>query len=172
MELVLLRCNRDPTSPLSYWLGWYKSAIATRRYQFHTTDAWRYFLGVSWITCKQLSTKTLFVNINGFNIENLTCMIGIYHIHNCALLSNIHYLFCTMSSMVWYLSICLRLPFSRVIYSKISMNNTMRRLTHWRLWWRPQNWLFWNCWKRGAAWYKLRYAHLKSPINAQETPIA
>ena len=44
MELVSLRCNRDFTSASSYGLGWYKYAIATQWYQFHTTDAWWFSL--------------------------------------------------------------------------------------------------------------------------------
>ena len=44
MELVSLRCNRDFTSASSYGLGWYKCAIATQWYQFHTTDAWWFSL--------------------------------------------------------------------------------------------------------------------------------
>ena len=40
MELVSLRYNRDFTSASSYGLGWFKYAIATQWYQFHTTDAW------------------------------------------------------------------------------------------------------------------------------------
>ena len=39
VEMVLLRCNRDFTSASSYGLCWYKYAIATQWYQFHTTDA-------------------------------------------------------------------------------------------------------------------------------------
>ena len=39
MELVSLRCNRDFTSASSYGLRWYKYAIVTQWYQFHTTDA-------------------------------------------------------------------------------------------------------------------------------------
>ena len=44
MELVSLRCNRDFTSASSSGLGWYKYAIATQWYQFHTTDAWWFSL--------------------------------------------------------------------------------------------------------------------------------
>ena len=44
MELVSLHCNRDFTSASSYGLGWYKYAIATQWYQFHTTDAWWFSL--------------------------------------------------------------------------------------------------------------------------------
>ena len=44
MELVSLPCNRDFTSASSYGLGWYKCAIATQWYQFHTTDAWWFSL--------------------------------------------------------------------------------------------------------------------------------
>ena len=44
MELVSLRCNRDFTSASSCGLGWYKYAIATQWYQFHTTDAWWFSL--------------------------------------------------------------------------------------------------------------------------------
>ena len=40
MELASLRCYRDLTPALSYGLGWYKYAIATKWYQFYTTDAW------------------------------------------------------------------------------------------------------------------------------------
>ena len=50
MELVSLRCNRDFTSASSYGLGWYKYAIATQWYQFHTTDAW-------WFSLKTLLVK-------------------------------------------------------------------------------------------------------------------
>ena len=46
MELVSLRCNRDFTSASSYGLGWYKYAIATQWYQFHTTDAWWFSLNM------------------------------------------------------------------------------------------------------------------------------
>ena len=46
MELVSLRCNRDFTSASSYGLGWYKYAIATQWYQFHTTDAWWFSLNI------------------------------------------------------------------------------------------------------------------------------
>ena len=44
MELASLRCNRNFTSASSYGLGWYKYAIATQWYQFHTTDAWWFSL--------------------------------------------------------------------------------------------------------------------------------
>ena len=47
MELVSLRCNRDFTSASSYGLSWYKYAIATQWYQFHTTDAWWFSLNIS-----------------------------------------------------------------------------------------------------------------------------
>ena len=47
MELVSLRCNRDFTSASSYGLGWYKYAIATQWYQFHTTDAWWFSLNIT-----------------------------------------------------------------------------------------------------------------------------
>ena len=40
MELVSLRCNRELTPASSYGLGWYKYAIATQWYQFHTTHSW------------------------------------------------------------------------------------------------------------------------------------
>ena len=46
MELVSLCCNRDFTSASSYGLGWYKYAIASQWYQFHTTDAWWFFLNI------------------------------------------------------------------------------------------------------------------------------
>ena len=49
MELVSLRCNCDFTTASSYGLGWYKYAIATQWYQFHTTDAWWFSLSlVEW----------------------------------------------------------------------------------------------------------------------------
>ena len=38
MELVSLSCNRVFISAESYGLGWCKFAIATKWYQFHTTD--------------------------------------------------------------------------------------------------------------------------------------
>ena len=47
MELVSLRCNREFISASSYGLGWYKYAIATKWYQFHTTDAWWFSLNIS-----------------------------------------------------------------------------------------------------------------------------
>ena len=46
MELVSLCCNREFTPASSYWLGWYKYAIATQWYQFHTTDAWWFSLKI------------------------------------------------------------------------------------------------------------------------------
>ena len=46
MELVSLRCSRDFTPASSYGLGWYKYAIATQWYQFHTTDAWWFSLNI------------------------------------------------------------------------------------------------------------------------------
>ena len=49
MELVSLRCNHDFTSASSYGLGWCKIAIATKWYQFHTTDKCG-FLFMPWIT--------------------------------------------------------------------------------------------------------------------------
>ena len=54
MELVSLRCNRDFTSASSYGLGWYKYAIATQWYQFHTTDAWWFSLKM----CKHIEAET------------------------------------------------------------------------------------------------------------------
>ena len=62
MELVSLRCNRDFTSASSYRLGWYKYAIATQWYQFHTTDAWWFSLNIMpadnipgyWVTTRLL----------------------------------------------------------------------------------------------------------------------
>ena len=47
MELVSLRCNHDFTSASSYRLGWYKYAIATQWYQFHTTDKCGFLLAFS-----------------------------------------------------------------------------------------------------------------------------
>ena len=44
MELVSLSCHRNFTSASCYGLGWYKYAIATQWYQFHTTDAWWFSL--------------------------------------------------------------------------------------------------------------------------------
>ena len=44
MALVSLRFNLDFTSASSYGLGWYKYAVATQWYQFHTTDAWWFSL--------------------------------------------------------------------------------------------------------------------------------
>ena len=67
MELVSLCCNRDFTSASSYGLGWYKYAIATQWYQFHTTDAWWFSLSIK--LSKVISTKSylstrLFLYVN------------------------------------------------------------------------------------------------------------
>ena len=59
MELVSLRCNREITSASSYGLGWYKYAIATQWYQFHTTGAWWFSLktNVALLSIEPLGTK-------------------------------------------------------------------------------------------------------------------
>ena len=62
MELVSLRCNRDFTSASSYGLGWYKYAIATQWYQFHTTDAWWFSLNIWKIWCN-LRSKLFFSQV-------------------------------------------------------------------------------------------------------------
>ena len=49
MELVSLSCNRVFISAESVGLGWCKIAIATKWYQFHTTDKCG-FLFMPWIT--------------------------------------------------------------------------------------------------------------------------
>ena len=49
MELVSLSCNRVFVSAESYGLGWCKIAIATKWYQFHTTDKCG-FLFMPWMT--------------------------------------------------------------------------------------------------------------------------
>ena len=49
MELVSLSCNRVFISAESVWRGWCKIAIATKWYQFHTTDKCG-FLFMPWIT--------------------------------------------------------------------------------------------------------------------------
>ena len=75
MELVSLRCNRDFTSASSYRLGWYKYAIATQWYQFHTTDAWWFSLNIFhscglaklviglWTSWNQISWNFLDINM-------------------------------------------------------------------------------------------------------------
>ena len=42
MELVSLRCDREFTPSESIGLGWYRYAIATQWFQFHTTNAWSF----------------------------------------------------------------------------------------------------------------------------------
>ena len=61
MELVSLRCNRDFTSASSYGLGWYKYAIATQWYQFHTTDARWFSLSIKyrWLNAGETHSRTL-----------------------------------------------------------------------------------------------------------------
>ena len=49
MELVSLSCNRVIISAESVGRGWCKIAIATKWYQFHTTDKCG-FLFMPWIT--------------------------------------------------------------------------------------------------------------------------
>ena len=63
MELVSLRCNRDLTSASSYGLGWYKYAIATKWYQFHTTDAWWFSLNM-YMHCNLSLSATLLACVN------------------------------------------------------------------------------------------------------------
>ena len=59
MELVSLPCNRDFTSASSYGLGWYKCAIATQWYQFHTTDArWFSLSTMKWYGFLLLACRT------------------------------------------------------------------------------------------------------------------
>ena len=65
MELVSLRCNRDFTSASSYGLGWYKYAIATQWYQFHTTDAWWFSLKIALVSFSVSWQSTLFFDKNG-----------------------------------------------------------------------------------------------------------
>ena len=70
MELVSLRCNRDFTSASSYGLGWYKYAIATQWYQFHTTDAWWFSLSI--ILKRHLYTDTRCSKFNcALNLNHL-----------------------------------------------------------------------------------------------------
>ena len=75
MELVSLRCNRDFTSASSYGFGWYKYAIATQWYQFHTTDAWWFSLITVYclniaqkITLMTILFKRLLIDMKGLHV--------------------------------------------------------------------------------------------------------
>ena len=73
MELVSLRCNRDFTSASSYGLGWYKCAIATQWYQFHTTDAWWFSLMTSPCHCRLSATS--FIMCIDLKIDKLRLLL-------------------------------------------------------------------------------------------------
>ena len=74
MELVSLRCNRDFTSASSYGLGWYKYAIATQWYQFHTTDAWWFSLNPA-STWSKMSGISYRVSLISPQTETTVCFL-------------------------------------------------------------------------------------------------
>ena len=82
MELVSLSCNRDFTSALSYGLGWYKYAIATHWYQFHTTDAWCFSLNIV-IWCANLSSPCVSEPTNNWisMIWDIICVHYVCMVH-------------------------------------------------------------------------------------------
>ena len=96
--MTALRCNRDFTSASSYGLAWYKYAIATQWYQFHTTDAWWFSLMIGSALRLKTSTRdylidtlhdndshlehtrrTKFARLMVFSCFNAICLIS--HIH-------------------------------------------------------------------------------------------
>ena len=106
MELVSLSCNRVFISAESVGRGWCKIAIATKWYQFHTTDKCG-FLFMPWITDQYIFVQyTKLVNKTGtavakvitFSIMTTKCNIhsvwhtapphpeqnlrAIFHVHN------------------------------------------------------------------------------------------
>ena len=76
-ELVPLRCNRDFTSAESYGLGWYKYAIATQWYQFHTTDARTYHVIIKYLLISCVLLHYYHIEVNGFRI--LVKVTNIFH---------------------------------------------------------------------------------------------
>ena len=71
MKLVSLSCNRIFISAESYGLGWCKIAIATKWYQFHTTDKCG-ILFMSWITDQYTFVRyTKLVNKIGTAVEKV-----------------------------------------------------------------------------------------------------
>ena len=65
MELVSLSCNRVFISAESVGRGWCKIAIATKWYQFHTTDKYG-FLFMPWITGQYANTQLRAI----FHVQN------------------------------------------------------------------------------------------------------
>ena len=76
MELVSLRCNRDFTSASSYGLHWYKYAIATQWYQFHTTDAWWFSLNICWSLLEQVCSAWSYVEFRVDFIQGRKCNLS------------------------------------------------------------------------------------------------
>ena len=72
MELVSLSCNRVFISAESVERGWCKIAIATKWYQFHTTDACG-FLFMPWTTVQYTFVRyTKLVNKIGTGVAKVT----------------------------------------------------------------------------------------------------
>ena len=83
MELVSLSCNRDFTSASSYGLGWYKYAIATQWYQFHTTNAWWFSLR-SFSVIYQIKWNTiLLMETNDYNGINMGIILNNFQVLSC-----------------------------------------------------------------------------------------
>ena len=85
MELVSLSCNRVFISAESVGRGWCKIAIATKWYQFHTTDKCG-FLFMPWITDQYTFVRyTTLVNKIGTavaKVNTFSIMTTSYNIHS------------------------------------------------------------------------------------------
>ena len=126
MEPVSLRCNNELTSASSYGLGWYKYAIATQWYQFHTTDVWWFSLNI----------KTFYVLFRVTNEKNISRkksgkipIVSSFHVFS----SNLGFTY-SVAGLVYIHVNVIRVSIIRFLYHKYCVGNKMMVTVEYRCW--------------------------------------